>query len=322
MIKLRSSIFEGALCCGPTPPEQSFLITLTCAFLNAVSDSFVLYCICNTLTPRGTKKLAINAAWFGLEVYTVAELYVKRNFNQVKTSIKAKYPWLSKDYWKDEDDSHSMSVIEFINEQGNTISDEDECDMKSIKMGIREDKAGGTPLLRVMDADIETPHAIKRVLSESKLTIDEHVLDYRLMACTVSDDNGNNWEIKLNNGDYYSYYALGNVILTKTFLKMYARRHLNASDAEKLISILDTEDYTVRVIDNKVNQLSWKGSTKAIELHLSGPILINICQSPVVPENDIKNDGSDDRNGTCNNGDNNDNGEAADAPVESKDKTI
>jgi hypothetical protein len=252
----------------------------------------------------------------------VAELYVKRNFNQVKTSIKANYPWLSKDYWKEEDDSHSMSVIEFINEQGNTISDEDDCDMKSIKMGIREDKTGGTPLLRVMDADIETPHAIKRVLSESKLTIDEHVLDYKLMACAVSDDNGNSWDIKLNNGDYYSYYALGNVILTKTFLKMYARRHLNASDAEKLISILDSGDYTVRVIDNKVNQLSWKGSTKAIELHLSGPILINICQSPVVSENDSKNDGSDDRNGTSNNGDNNDNGEVMDTPLESKDKTI
>ena len=70
----------------------------------------------------------------------MAELYVKRNLNQVKTSIKAKYPWLSKDYWKVEDDSHSMSVIEFINEQGNTISDEDDCDMKSVRMGIREDK--------------------------------------------------------------------------------------------------------------------------------------------------------------------------------------
>ena len=321
MIKLRSSIFEGALCCDPTPAEQSFFVTLTCAFLNAVSDSFVLYCICNTINPRGTKKLVINAAWFGLEVYTVAELYVKRNFNQVKTSVKAKYPWLSKDYWKEEDDSHSMSVIEFINEQGNTISDE-ECDMKSIKMGIREDKAGGTLLLRVMDADIETPHAIKRVLSESKLTIDEHVLDYKLMACTVSDDNGNNWDIKLNNGEYYSYYALGNVILTKTFLKVYARRHLNTSDAEKFISVLDTEDYTVRVIDNKVNQLSWRGSNKAIELRLSGPIMINICQSPVVPENDSKNDGSDERNETGNNGENSDNGEVVDTPLESKDKTI
>ena len=310
MIKLRSSIFSGALCCGPTPPEQSFLITLTCAFLNAVSDSFVLYCICNTINPRGTKKLAVNAAWFGLEVYTVAELYVKRNLNQVKTSIKAKYPWLSKDYWKVEDDSHSMSVIEFINEQGNTISDEDDCDLKSVRMGIREDKTSETSLLRVMDADVETPHAIKRVLSESKLAIDEQILDYKLMACTVSDDNGNTWDIILNDGSTYSYYALGNVILTKTFLKMYARRHLSANSAEKLMSALDSGEYTVRVIDNKVNQLSWRGSTKAIELHLSGPIIINICQSPVVSDeaaNDQKSDGNDD---------------TSTLPPESKDKTI
>jgi hypothetical protein len=274
------------------------------------------------LTPQGTRKFAINAAWLGLEVYTVAELYVKRNFNQAKTSIKAKYPWLSKDYWKEEDDPHSMSVIEFINEQGNTISEEYDCDMKSVKMGIREDKTGGTPLLRVMDADIETPHAIKRVLSESKLTVDEHVLDYKLMACTVSDDNGNGWDIKLNDGDYYSYYALGNVILTKTFLKMYARRHLNASNAEKLIGVLDAGDYTVRVIDNKVNQLSWRGGAKAIELRLSGPIMINICQSPVVAENDGKKTGSDDRNGTSGNGDKNADDDVADRPLESKDKTI
>ena len=58
------------------------------------------------------------------------------------------------------------------------------------------------------------------ILSESKLAIDEQVLDYKLMACTVSDDNENTWDIILNDGSTYSYYALGNVILTKTFLKM------------------------------------------------------------------------------------------------------
>jgi hypothetical protein len=201
-------------------------------------------------------------------------------------------------------------VIEFINEQGNTISEEDECDMKSVRMGIREDKTGETSLLRVMDADVETPHAIKRVLSESKMAIDEQALDYKLMACTVSDDNGNTWDIILNDGSTYSYYALGNVVLTKTFLKMYARRHLSASSAEKLMSVLDNGKYTVRVIDNKVNQLSWRGSNKAIELHLSGPILINICQSPVVSDEateDKSSDGCDDTNTL---------------PPESKDKTI
>jgi len=320
MIKLRSSIFEGAIGCGTTPPQQSFLVTLLCTLFNVVSDSFVLYCICNTLHQQGTKKFVINAAWFGLEVYTVAELYVKRNLNKAKTAIKSKYPWLSKDYWK-EDEPNSRTAIELIDGNGNVILSDEGCDMKNVKMGIRQDKIHNTSLLRVMDADIETPHAIKRILSESKLTIEEHVLDYKLMACTVSDDDGNVWEINLNDGSNYSYYALSNVILTKTFLKMYARRHLDARNAEKLISVLDTDDYTVRVIDNKVNQLSWRGCVKAIELHISGPIMVNICQSPAVTESVSKENVSEDENGTRKR-DMNDYNEASDCPLESKNKTI
>jgi hypothetical protein len=266
-------------------PQQSFFVAALCFGFDAAYNAFLLYCVANTLAPERTKRLMIDAAWCGLEVYTVAEMCVKRNIYTIDSSLKAKYPWLTKRYWKPVNGTDGR-LTEFIDDDGNTIAVDGDSDVERIRMGVCMEASEGVSFVRVMDTSIDTPYDIRHGILENAELTGEQKLTYKLMACSVTDTNGNSWDIKLTDGESYSYYVLRNVLLTRPFLKMYARRHLKGSSADSLIKALNTGNYTVSIIDNRVTQAQWKGSGKAIELHLCGPLVVNMCQSPCNVQDD------------------------------------
>lgn len=268
---------------------ESTLLFLLYFGMSSIYNLFIMYCVANTISPQKTKTFLIDTAWYGLEVYTIIEMSVNRNATLLKETILSKYPWMTLNYWKPQ--QNTKQPVSYIDIDGKEIENPLKEDMIKVRLVVLEEDAEKVVFRRVIDTSLDNTNDIERATIEETLFKQHQMLDYKFMACTVDDrDSSDVWNILLTDNETYSYYTLGNVLLTKPFLKMYARKHIRGGIRDKFIKMIDDEHYTVNIIDNRVNTLKWTGSGKAIELHKNGPVIIDLVDTTnLTSEMDDKN---------------------------------
>lgn len=258
-----------------------------CTTINVTYKIFLAYCVSNTLAPKATKQFIINATWYALELYTIAEMNINRKLGDFKNAMLEAYPILNKLQNKPQKQTH---ILSFVDENGNCRSlnkyqiedmnngkneNENENLFKNARLIIHGEPFK-SPYLRVIDTSLDVTFKNEYERWTMKPIEDDQKLNYKLLACTIEDDIKQSWLIKLEDGEMCNFYTLGNVLLTNTFLKMYVKTFMNEPNKHLLLKALENDRYTVKIIDNRVNTIQWTGSGKAIELHNNGPVVIEL----------------------------------------------
>ena len=249
-------------------------------------NGFIAYCVANTITPDRTRGALVNAAWLGLEIYTVAELSLKAKAKRIQEVVRTTYPWLTPAYWKEEphngsstagEDQARQAQLAFIDEDGNEVAMDGESAGRDSKLMILTQPSSTVPYISVTDVGLDSPSR-RFGCSDGPRIDDKDKLGYKLLACTVSCNTTDTiWQIVLTDGSTYSYYTLGTLILSKPFLKMFGKRHMSSKKTrDEFLKCVSSDDYTVKLIDNRVNTIEWSGPGNAIELHSCGPVLVSL----------------------------------------------
>lgn len=249
---------------------------------------FLFYCVCNTVAPKTTNAFVFDLALFGLEVYTIAELKVKKTIRHTKETIINRYPFLSITYLHEyinrefyPKENKTSNTIIALNTDGQIIDNSNMNLKKNDDISCLIIKDTSSLYIRVFDTPAsgctysDLQHDIQKSFDETKLS-------YKFLACTIDNDNTNqSWSINLSNETEYNFYTLGNIIFTNTFLKYFVNNYLfncstsNATSRQELLDAITEGNYTIKIIDNKANLITWKGSNKYILLSENGPEVID-----------------------------------------------
>lgn len=295
--------------------------------LNLSYNLFLLYCVANTIAPTKTKNFLLNSAWYGLELYTIIELTFKERCIKFQDDMIKKYPWLSLNKWKQiiEQNKYIRNTESIKHFHTNTTNNNSkrllvdqngdimfELNTKEICNNHTENvkNVEDARLILIRDNNSEYYKVIDTFLDKKNLTNNEHTNDkhtetthvnditddmklkFSFLACSIVDENKKNWDIKLCRNDTcykYNFYTLGNILLSKEFLLFFIKTYIDANkdDKHNLINSVKNDKYTINIIDNKANMITWNGSNKAIELHSNGPIVFewsNIITNKLVEE--------------------------------------
>ena len=231
-------------------------------------NMFLMYCVANTLAPRKTKECVFNIAWFGMEVYTIIEMNAKNHCYKWRDTLIEKYPVLSKINFRNRANKPQNETVIYLNNKGDMV-DKNNPDVKAIV---------------VKDEESEYYSVIDNTLDHTEYSFDDKKLSYKFLACYVEDAN-NRWHLQLlnnksNNGLNYNFYTKGNILMTQSFLLYFINNHYNDPDGKssknKLTELIKKGTYKVNILDNKANVIAWEGTSKAIELHTNGPVVIEM----------------------------------------------
>lgn len=260
-----------------TTPDQhdyssdiGYVLFRACTFLIRTSWSlFTTYCVCNTVAPVRTRRCLTNAAWWTLELYTICELNAKR---KVTPYIETVYDKLKKlrpcqQTTDNTSDTLCSPTTKFINEQGQN----DVIRKPSSLFVLHRSSSGLTRVLPIDEWDKDSQ-------------VEPIPTGYKFMACSVKLYDGKSIDIDLSGKNTLTtnnYYAVGNHILSKEFLKYYVANEIdmNCVVMQSIHDALD-EPYNVHVLDHNANLVTIK-SDSYMNLANEREYTIEKCQKSV-----------------------------------------
>jgi len=213
---------------------------LTLSGLNVVRSLFVAYCVANTVAPERTRQAVVNAAWFGLEMYTVAQMSVGSFFRKKADMFNKFLPKASSAKQSSSDEGDSSIACEYSATETLTF------DERPINMELLVLRKG------------KQLHVYSNIEHKSHVITNNDDLfkkvEYNFLSCAVYSipQRTKLFDIDLSEGNGLgNFYSEGNVLLDRLFLKFYVQRFL-PKEAESLIKQLDLE-YEVQLIDGNAD---------------------------------------------------------------------
>ena len=247
--------------------------------VNTTYNLFLLYCVSNTLAPRKTKEMIIDLSWYGMELYTITEINVKGYVNKFRKSIIEKYPWLSIDRYRNIPERPSIMYLD----KNGDIVDKNNPNDNNITCIIS--KETDSEYYKVEDYTLDhlqSPKNRELKNKENNENNESNKLKYKLLVCSIEDNNSNKWFIGLSKIDKnnphlsYNFYLNGNILLTQSFLLYFVKNYYTDTNKKGLLRLLQNGDYNIKILDNNAIPISWSGINKAIELHNNGPVVIEL----------------------------------------------
>lgn len=240
--------------------------------VNTFYNMFLMYCVANTLAPRTTKRIMLNAAWWTLELYTVANMTLTNKWNHWTESIMQKYP-----------------VVAYLNSRTKAHTHDSEvkpyCLTKCSVTNLTVLEETVTGRRRVFNQECAAEFFRKEFIDDGSVDY-SHLfvpVGYKLLACCVGKKAQSNEEttkvrISLESkNNKYDYYVNGNNLMSRDFLEFYAENHLDSKSREGslLKELACSGDYTVSIIDNQCLPIVWNGEGKSIELLDSKVVVVS-----------------------------------------------
>ena len=312
---------------------SSYIYDFMHNIITTAQNIFLCYCVANTLEPSRTKRVLIDISWYGFELYTIAEMNIKKQIKKYTDFIENRYPWLSVKGWKKipkkptimylnkdgdiiENDTKDQNILYIVtkdsksnyysvvdysldnldtpkddslsNQDADANVDEKADDKTHEKADDKTHEKGDENEDEKADENEEQPSNtednssttsyIKR-FKHLKNMFDNKKLKYTLLVCNIENIVDNTkWFIKLSNNkpNGYNFYLNGNILLSRAFLLYFIKNHYNTNNKNKkdLLNVVESGKYCINMLDNKAKPITWFGSSKAIELHTNGPLVI------------------------------------------------
>ena len=318
---------------------SSYIYDFMHNIITTAQNIFLCYCVANTLEPSRTKRVLIDISWYGLELYTIAEMKIKKQINKYTDFIEQRYPWLSVKSWKKipkkptimylnkdgdiiENDTKDQNILYIVTKDSksnyysvvdysldnldtpkdDSLSNEDADEKADVnvdeKADANVDEKADANVDEKADANVDEKTDKKEVEDEPSNTennssttsyikqfkhlknmFDNKKLKYTLLVCNIQNIVDNTkWFINLSNNkpDGYNFYLNGNILLSRAFLLYFIKNHYNNKNKNKndLLNVVESGKYCINMLDNKAKPITWFGSSKAIELHTNGPLVI------------------------------------------------
>lgn len=300
---------------------SSYIYDFMHDIITTAQNIFLCYCVANTLEPSRTKRALIDISWYGLELYTIAEMNIKKQINKYTNFIEQRFPWLSVKSCKK---IPKKPTIIYLNKDGDVIEN-DTKDQNILYIVTKDSKSNYYSVVDYSLDNLDTPknvslsnqdvddktHEKVNANANEKAVEDEHEdedahqtsntennssttsyikrfkylknifdnkkLKYTLLFCNIENIVDNTkWFINLcnNKPDGYNFYLNGNILLSRPFLLYFIKNHYNNKNKKDLLNVVESGKYCINIIDNKAKPITWVGSSKAIELHTNGPLVI------------------------------------------------
>ena len=322
---------------------SSYIYDFMHNIITTAQNIFLCYCVANTLEPSRTKRALIDISWYGLELYTIAEMNIKKQINKYTNFIEQRYPWLSVKSWKK---IPKKPTIMYLNKDGDVIEN-DTKDQNILYIVTKDSKSNYYSVVDYSLDNLDTPknvslsnqdvdadankkadanvnanenadvyenenenenendHQTSNTENNSSTTsyikrfkhlknmFDNKKLKYTLLVCNIENIVDNTkWFINLcnNKPDGYNFYLNGNILLSRPFLLYFIKNHYNNKNKNKndLLNVVESGKYCINMLDNKAKPITWVGSSKAIELHTNGPLVIETNNTKNVNNDDYE----------------------------------
>jgi hypothetical protein len=250
--------------------------------VNTTYNLFLLYCVSNTLAPKKTKEMIIDLSWYGMEIYTITEINIKEYVNKFRKSIIKKYPWLSINRYRN---IPEIPAIMYLDKNGNIVNKNNENNNIITCIISKETDSEYYKVEDYTLDHLQSPKNKNLKNNENDKTNENNEtnkLNYKLLVCSIDDNNGNKWFINLSKIDKnnqqlsYNFYLNGNILLTQSFLLYFVKNHYTDTNKKGLLALLQNGNYNIKILDNNAIPISWSGINKAIELHNNGPVVIEL----------------------------------------------
>jgi hypothetical protein len=344
---------------------SSYIYDFMHSIITTAQNIFLCYCVANTLEPSRTKRVLIDISWYGLELYTIAEMNIKKQINKYTDFIEKRYPWLSVKSWKKipkkptimylnkdgdiiENDTKDQNILYIVTKDSKSnyysvvdysldnldspkevsLSNQDADDKTHKKADANVDTKADANVDTKADANVDTkadanvdtkadanvdekadandhkdenqtsntdnnssPTTFIKRFKHLKNMFDNKRLNYTLLVCNIENIVDNTkWFIKLSNKkpDGYNFYLNGNILLSRPFLLYFIKNHYNNNNKKDLLNVVESGKYCINMLDNRAKPITWFGSSKAIELHTNGPLVIETNNTKNVNNTDYE----------------------------------